>query len=430
MIFIERSVSIPASGLRSARSYFTSVKTFDALMPLTERHASSPLNVAFGGSSLMTPLTGIGQYTWQLSRELLALQVTPHFFLNTHWNADAKPHHAGQEQAGVQGVWMRAARRLLASAPLARRASRALQSWRFRRDFPSDAELYHEPNFLPYAYGERPTVITVHDVSWIRYPDTHPAGRVSLMQKHFPEALRRADRILVVSHFVRAELLALCEVNPEKIRVVHNGVADRFRPYADDALHTVLPRYGLLPRRYFMALGTLEPRKCLSTALLAHARLPAALRQHFPLVLVGSKGWLTGPLERALAPGVARGEVRLLGYVVDQDLPFLVGGAMATVYPSIYEGFGLPPLESMACGVPAICSDRSAISEVVEDGGVLLEPDDIDGFSTAMARAAGDDTWRAQLAEQGLQRAAQFSWKRCARETLAVYRELVPEPSA
>lgn len=398
-------------------------------MPLTEYHAPSSLNVAFGGSSLMAPLTGIGQYTWQLSRELLALQVTPHFFLNTHWKASAGPHCAGQAQAGTQDIWMRPARKLLATTSLARAASRALQSWRFRRDFPNNAALYHEPNFLPYAYGLRPTVITVHDVSWLRYPGTHPASRVSLMHRHFPEALRRADRIIVVSDFVRTELLAICDVNPDRIRVVHNGVADRFRPYPDDTLREILPRYGLQARCYFMALGTLEPRKHLSTALRAHARLPAALRQQFPLVLVGCKGWLTGELERELAPGVACGEVRLLGYVVDQDLPFLVAGALATVYPSIYEGFGLPPLESMACGVPVICSNRSAIPEVVADGGILLEPDDIDQFSTAMARIAEDGTWRAQIAEQGLKRATQFSWKRCALETLAVYRELVPEPS-
>ncbi|MGT2491407.1 hypothetical protein ACU4GD_14905 [Cupriavidus basilensis] len=158
---------------------------------------------------------------------------------------------------------MRSARRLPVKTSLARTASRSLQSWRFRRDFPNDAALYHEPNFLPYAYGLRPTVITVHDVSWLRYPGTHPASRA------FPDApaLPGGAAACGPHHCgirLRAHrrLLALCDVNPDKIRVVHNGVANRFRPYPDDTLRAILPSYGLHPRYcYFMALGTLRTQE-------------------------------------------------------------------------------------------------------------------------------------------------------------------------
>lgn len=390
-----------------------------------------PLRVALGAVSLSSPLTGIGQYTRHLERELTALGVAPHCFLGARWaNFGATdPYGNGSvdtlRDATQVPAWHAAARRLLARSGLARMATRALQARRFRSGLPGDAALYHETNFLPFCFGTLPTVLTAHDVSWLRYPRTHPATRVNLLRRHFPKALRRADRVIVVSDFVRAELLALCDVDAGKVRVVHNGVAPAFRPRPPDALRTALARHALMPGGYLLALGTIEPRKRLSTALRAHQRLPAALRRHVPLVLAGIKGWLTDELERELVPAVARGEVRLLGYVPDPELPFLLAGACATVYPSIYEGFGLPPLESMACGVPVICSDRSAMPEVVGDGGVLLDPDDIAGFSAAMLRAIEDPVWRQVIGERALRRAGRFSWQRCARETLAVYRELL-----
>lgn len=400
-------------------------------MPLSSCFLAQPLCVAVGAVSLSSPLTGIGQYTRHLVRELAALGAAPHCFLGTGWSeARSASAHAGADglaphNAARPAAWRTAGRGLLRRSGLAHAASRAWQAHRFRAGLPREAALYHETNFLPFCYGALPTVLTAHDVSWLRYPETHPAARVDLMRRQFPRALTRADRVIVVSDFVRAELLALCEVDPGKVRVVHNGVAPAFRPLATDVLAPVLARQGLLPGRYLLALGTLEPRKRLSTALRAHQRLPAALRRHMPLVLAGIKGWLTSELEREMAPAVARGEVRVAGYVPDADLPSLVAGACAMVYPSIYEGFGLPPLEAMACGVPVICSDRSALPDVVGDGGVLLDPNDIDGFSAAMLRACEDAHWRAAIGARALRRAAGFSWQRCARETLEVYRELL-----
>jgi len=396
---------------------------------------AAPLRVALGAVSLSTPLTGIGQYTRHLAQELAALGAAPRCFLGAHWTevvtADAPGAGPTNAPPGAVplSVWRTTARRLLSGSRLARVASRAMQARRFRIGLPRDAALYHETNFLPFGEVRLPTVLTAHDASWLRYPETHPAARVSLLRRYFPRALRHVDRVIVVSDFVRTELLDLCEVDPGKIRVVHNGVSPAFLPRSPEALRAVLARQGLLANRYLLALGTIEPRKRLSTALRAHQQLPVALRRQVPLVLAGIKGWLASELEREMAQAVARGEVRVLGYVPDADLPFLVAGACAMVYPSIYEGFGLPPLESMACGVPAICSNRSAMPEVVADGGVLLDPDDIDGFSDAMLRACEDAAWRAGIGERAIRRAQYFSWQRCARETLDVYRELVDSPA-
>src|SRR5690606_32910357 len=159
---------------------------------------------------------------------------------------------------------------------------------------------------------------------------------------------------------VLQELLSLFPVDAGKIRVVHNGVSPRFCPQDAATLATYTATLTLQPKSYFLALGTLEPRKRLIVALQAHQRLPAALRARYPLVIAGQKGWLVHDFEKQVAQDLSTGAVRMLGYVSDQDLPRLISGALATLYCSVYEGFGLPPLESMACGVLPLCSNRSA----------------------------------------------------------------------
>ncbi|TEA69616.1 glycosyltransferase family 1 protein [Allopusillimonas ginsengisoli] len=391
-----------------------------------------------GGSSLVGPLTGIGHYTRHLLTELATLGVQGHVFMNGRWHtpdADGQcsdPSRADEGQAThntgnrtTRGVAWRLARGVLRHTPLARPIAHALQSARFRQGLSGAVALYHEPNFIPLGYGRVPTVITAHDASWVRYPETHPRPRVAHMTRHFHVALARADRVIVVSDFVRRELLSLFPVEASKIRVVHNGVSPRFRPQDAATLAAYTATLALRPKSYFLALGTLEPRKRLVVALQAHQRLPAALRARYPLVIAGQKGWLVHDFEKQVAQDLSTGAVRMLGYVSDQDLPRLISGALATLYCSVYEGFGLPPLESMACGVLPLCSNRSAIPEVVGEAGVLLDPDNPEAFTDALHRAIEDAAWVEQMGLLAMARASQFSWSRCAQETLGVYQELL-----
>jgi alpha-1,3-rhamnosyl/mannosyltransferase len=207
--------------------------------------------------------------------------------------------------------------------------------------------------------------------------------------------------------------------------VVHNGVSSRFRPYAINATRAVLARHGLVHGCYFAAVGTLEPRKNLHTALAAHARLPAALRRAVPLVLIGIEGWLTGPLHAALSASLRDGSVRKLGYVPDDEMPLLMAGALALVYPSIYEGFGLPVLESMAAGVPVLCSTAQALREVAGNAALMCDPADTDGFAEAMQALIDDSALRGRLSAAGCARARNFSWRQTAEDTLDVYRQVL-----
>jgi alpha-1,3-rhamnosyl/mannosyltransferase len=183
-----------------------------------------------------------------------------------------------------------------------------------------------------------------------------------------------------------------------------------------------LERNSVRDGSYFLCVGTLEPRKNVEVALRAHARLPPPLRSRFPLVLVGMHGWLTSRLEHEMKLPAVRGELLTPGYVTDEDLADLYSGACALLYPSIYEGFGLPPLEAMACSAPVIMSNASSLPEVGGAAAVMHDPHNADALNLAMRRMIEDPQFRRDRSAASLQRAAQFSWHRCARETLTVYK--------
>jgi glycosyltransferase involved in cell wall biosynthesis len=202
-------------------------------------------------------------------------------------------------------------------------------------------------------------------------------------------------------------------------------VAKEFRPIDADHCAPILQHYGLQFGHYILAVATLEPRKNLASLIGAFAQLPQALRRQYPLVIVGMRGWGENLVSPSLRQMVADSEVRLTGFVPQKDLPYLYSGARVFVYPSLYEGFGLPPLEAMACGVPVIVSNRASLPEVVGNAGILVEPmDDVD-IAEQMRAVIEDNLLHRQLSASGRQRSLLFSWRKCAIETLAVYRQVL-----
>ena len=392
--------------------------------------ADVPLEIAMGGRALLTPLTGIGQYASHLAREFVQRGHNLRLFYGTHWSstiAGGQGPASGAPGASVRTSFAGAVKRFArAYVPGVYRFMPHVEQYRFdsglRRQ--RTPHVYHDPNFIPFRF-RGPTVTTVHDVSWVRHPECHPSHRLAHLRANFPKALRHADRVIVVSEFVKQELMACFPVDASRIDVVYNGVTARFRPHTRDETADVLARYDLAHGGYFAAVGTLEPRKNLQTALAAHMRLPLAVRRHTPLALIGVEGWLTDALHSALAASIADGTVRKLGYVPDADIPALTAGARAIVYPSIYEGFGLPVLEAMASGVTALCSTAPALREVAGPAALFCEPTDVEGFTEAMRELIDDDALCARLGAAGAERARLFSWARTATETLAVYRKVL-----
>lgn len=373
------------------------------------------MQVAFNATALLSPLTGIGQYAHHLA---LGLQqpgeVSANFFYGSGWSADVRTKPLPSVTTIKTLV-----RRLL---PNSYGVARAIQQHQFSKGARRTRhDIYHEPNFLAYRF-DGPSAITVHDLSWIRFPEMHPVERVRAMDKYFQPGLERASLILTDSEFVKRELIDVFGVKAERIRPVLLGVEAQFYPRSADETRAVLDAHSLMHGQYILAVGTLEPRKNLAVALRAFMQLTPALRKRFPLVLVGMKGWHTSALEQQIAPLIAAGEIRQLGYLPRQDLATIIAGATTLIYPSIYEGFGLPPLEAMACGVPVITSNVSSIPEVVGDTGLMLDPQDVDGFAKGMETLLTAPDVREAMARKALARSAQFTWASCVSQTVEAYR--------
>lgn len=376
-----------------------------------------PLKVAFNGVALLSPLTGVGQYARCLSEELLATgAVKMNFFYASDWRSELRT-------TPVRNLgWIKRAVKRFVPHPY--EVSRAVQNHYFQRGLRDwRPDVYHEPNFLPFGFAG-PTVITVHDLSWLRFPQTHPADRVRIMRTRFPAAVREAAHLVVPTDFVRQEVMGEFGVAADRVTTTHEGARAIFHPRSADECAAVLSERGLAYRGFVLCVGTLEPRKNIEMVLNAYGALSSPFRARRPLVIVGMKGWLTSRLEALLRPMVERGDVRVMGYTPDDALAALYSAAQVLVYPSLYEGFGLPPLEAMASGTPVVVSDRASLPEVVGTAGVALPPDDIDGLVQVLRRFDEDSAFWQERAAAALARADTFSWHRCARETLAVYRRV------
>ncbi len=281
-------------------------------------------------------------------------------------------------------------------------------------------DLYHEPNFIPLP-SDLPTVTTLHDLSVLLHPEWHPADRVVDFERRFREGLTRCVHFLAISEFGRQEIIRTLNIRPEQVTRTYMGVRPGLGPLPPEVVQATLRRLKL-PPRYLLYLGTIEPRKNVLTLLRAYCSLPADLRSRYPLVLVGGWGWNSADVAAYLdGEAKARGVLHL-GYVPDRHMPALYNGARALIFPSFYEGFGLPPLEMLACGGAVIASTAGAIAETVGRVAHLVEPLDLDGWRTAMQRIVTDDDWQQQLRRGAEDVARPFTWEACAADTLRAYR--------
>lgn len=376
------------------------------------------MRIAYNATSLIGPLTGIGQYAYQLALRIAEQpDVDLFLFYASHFERKVEPRghrYATRMRQAIRGL-----------IPFAYDIAVWRRQYRFTRGAQSiKFDVYHEPNFLAFEF-DGPLVLTAHDLSWIRYPETHPKERVQAMHKYFEPSLRRADVVLTDSEFVRQEVIEVFGIDPSRIRAIPIGLDPVFRPRSESEAQPVLARHGLTYSGYLLSVGTLEPRKNLERTVQAYGTLPAGLRARFPLVVVGAKGWHTQGIHSMLAPLVARGDVKMLGYLGREELATLTAAATALVYPSIYEGFGLPPLEAMGCGVPAISSNVSSLPEVVGDTGLFVDPFDVDSIAAGIRTMLEDAPLRAALAPKALERSKAFTWESCAVRTLAAYRDAI-----
>ncbi len=265
-----------------------------------------------------------------------------------------------------------------------------------------------------------PTVVTIHDVGYRVFPDTHTTRRRLELELTTQWSVRAARHVLTVSQATKRDLVSWYGVDPERITVTHLGLSEVFKPPTDQYLiKDVQARYGLQERSYLIYVGTVQPRKNLTRVIEALA-ITLAAGYEVDLVIAGKRGWLSTPIEqRAQELGITH-RIHFIGYVPEQELPALLAGALCFVFPSLYEGFGMPVIEAMACGTPVITSTSSALPEVAGDAALLVDPLDTDAIAAAIMQMIDNATLRETLRQRGLDRARLFTWEACAKKTLEV----------
>jgi len=273
---------------------------------------------------------------------------------------------------------------------------------------------------LPLLHPRR-CVVTVHDMGFQFYPQAHRRSDRLYLRWSTAWNARQATAVLADSEATRRDLLSLCPVDGAKVRVVYLGRDEGLAPVSGRGrLDEVRSRYGI-PGRYMLYLGTLQPRKNLDRLVEAFARLAGEPSlQGVDLVLAGKRGWLYESLFARVSRLGLEGRVLFPGYVSDADMAALYSGALATVFPSLYEGFGMPVLEAQSCGVPVVTSNNSSLPEVAGDAALQVDPTDVDAIASAIHRVVADETLRAELIRRGFENVKRFSWQKCAQETLAV----------
>lgn len=265
-----------------------------------------------------------------------------------------------------------------------------------------------------------PTIVTVHDLSFILYPEAFRRGNRQYLSRITSQSCRRARRVIAVSEATARDLVQILNISADKIDVVYNGVDSRFRPLSDAEVSAYRSQAGW-PERFILMLGTLEPRKNHLMVLEAYAQYRRLAHQPLPLLIGGGKGWYYDTIfQRAEALHLEE-HVHFLGFVPSEALPWLYNAASLFVYPSRYEGFGLPLAEAMSCGTPAITSTASSLPEVAGAAAVTIEPDDPAAMAQAMAQVLDSPGQMQRLREAGLKQSKRFRWPITAKETAAVY---------
>jgi glycosyltransferase involved in cell wall biosynthesis len=363
--------------------------------------------------ALDRPLSGLSRYTLELARALALVSNGPEVVLLTAGVGGALAAQNHFRRAPLPGCRRWPALWTLGNLwiPMLARNERL--------------DVIHDPSgATPFCFGAdgARTITTIHDVFAWSCPGNSTLLDTLLYRHWLPRVVPRVDAVITVSQASKADIVRYLKVVPSKVRVVYRWVHAALRPSHTDEIARAKAQYRL-PDAYILFLGSVEKRKNVQGLLHAYAQL-RQMGEALPLVVVGVRRWNSAGLARTLRELDLEQHVLFSGYVPDADLPALYSGADLFVFPSLYEGFGLPPLEAMACGTPVVCSNAASLPEVVGDAAITVDPCDVEGLAEAMHRVLTDVELQEQLREKGLEQARQFTWERTARETVAVYREV------
>lgn len=395
------------------------------------------MKIIMGADPLVPPLTGIGRYTYELaSRMPIHAQVEDFLLFSMgHWVSldEIRLRLLGQDQGqsvpsevpqqGRWSMWLR--RRLSRISAISFLYSR-ISPYIFRQQLQPYARrgyLFHGPNFhLPPFDG--PSVVTIHDLSTFFHPEEHPRARVVFMAREVRRVLDSGAHLITDTHTIRQEVMDYFGVAENRITAIHLGVDPQFHPRPSTEVQPLLARQGLSLDGYTLCVATIEPRKNIGRLLQAFRDLPREVKRRWPLVLCGGQGWKSAEIHEQIQHGQREGWLRYLGFVTQSELPILYAGAHGFIFPSLYEGFGLPVIEAMASGIPVLTSDLSVFPEISGGAALLVNPHDVTALREGIIRMSTDEEWRRQAKARGLQQAMTMDWDRCTQQTVSLYQKI------
>jgi glycosyltransferase involved in cell wall biosynthesis len=384
------------------------------------------MKVVMSADAIRHPLTGIGHYVWHLSDALSSLsEDTELSFLRNNRIDDHLPDLESLTEAQPGAAYQPGLRGLKLNLPgLDNIAERLPWHMATRLLKQANPDVFHGTNFdlLP---SDAATVVTIHDLSVLKYPEYHPPTRVRKITRKIQEATNSADVIITVSEAIRRELIDLFQLPSKRICVTTLASAPAYRPLGRDEVASRLVAFGLKHDSYCLFCSTIEPRKNLRTLISAYRKLPKSLRGTYPLVVAGGAGWNNAAELAAMREAELEGWLHYLGYVDQQAQLALFTGCRVFVMPSHYEGFGLPLLEAMACGAACICSTDPALLEVAGDAAMDFVSSDKLALINTLEQGLLDDEWRLLARTNSITRASQFSWIKTAEQTLDAYRRAI-----
>lgn len=369
------------------------------------------ISLIFSIEAISPSLTGIGRYTWELATRL---PLTPLI--------DSIRYIRQGRWIESPAVLLDAAYRSPRKTWLQRKEPSQITAWRLKRQ--CRGQLFHGPNYFLPDYADI-GVATIHDLSVFRFPETHPVERIKQFEANFQATLERATHLITDTEAIRLEVIRTFGWPAERITAVSLGGANVYQPRSCEETAKVLSHYGLEYGRYSLCVATIEPRKNIDLLLDSYRDLLSTVRRRFPLVLIGNEGWQSEQLHDRIKACCAEGWLHYLKFVPEADLSVLYAGSRLFVYPSQYEGFGLPVLEAMASGIPVISSTDPALVEVGGDAIWQICPEDRVTFTRVLDQGLEDEQWRTTAQAKGLARAKEFTWERCVEQTVQVYRKVL-----
>ncbi len=375
------------------------------------------MKIGFDISALSLPRSGVGQYQVNLLKALLSADKENEYLLYGF-------NFRNRER--FKQLRFGAVRFELKISPV---PQRLITGWWLSFPFPSlervvgECDLYHVSELAIPPVKKAKRVAFVHDLTTFLYPQYHVRSNRFLHNRRFKH-LNSVDAILTNSEYTKKDITEHLGINPEKIHVTYLGADSAFRPMPKQEMKHLLEPFKL-NKPYILFVGTLEPRKNIKNLIRAFNRLKLKRKIPHQLVLAGQDGWLCDEIYQEINNSPARADILRLGYVSDEDVPKLMNGADCFVYPSYYEGFGLPVLEAMQCGTPVITSNRSSLPEVGGEACFYIEPESIESISEALYKVLSQDSLRKTMRVSGIEQAKLFSWEKCAEVTLSVYKSIL-----